>query len=163
MPTKILNNAFLSVLDIKDEIQKQKNQGKVIVTTNGCFDIIHAGHILYLNEAARLGDILIVGVNCDLVVRKLKGEQRPIQNEQDRLTIVASLRMVDYAFIFRENDPRSFIEVLRPHIHVKGGDYSTNIIEKETVEKYGGRVEIVNFLEGRSTSKLVEKIKQKKC
>jgi rfaE bifunctional protein nucleotidyltransferase chain/domain len=151
-------NAFQTALELKAAIEPFRKQGKTLVTTNGCFDIIHAGHIQYLTEASRLGDILAVGVNCDAVVQKLKGKGRPLQNEQDRLAIVASLRMVDYAFIFREDDPRPFLEILRPDVHVKGGDYIENIVEKPVVEKYGGKIKIVSFLKDHSTTSLVEKM-----
>jgi rfaE bifunctional protein nucleotidyltransferase chain/domain len=134
--------------------------GKKLVTTNGCFDIIHAGHIQYLLEAAAMGDLLVVGINSDAVVRKLKGPQRPIQNEVDRVTTMASLRMVDYAFIFREDDPRAFLEILKPDVHVKGGDYSRDILERQVVEDNGGRVAIVSFRQGCSTTGLVEKIRE---
>ena len=137
----------------------ERKLGKTLVTTNGCFDIIHAGHIHYLSEAAQCGDILVVGVNCDETVTRLKGKGRPLQNEQDRLNIVAALSMVDHAFVFREDDPRAFLEVLRPDIHVKGGDYRENIIEKKVVEKHGGTVKIVSFLKDRSTTSLVEKMR----
>jgi rfaE bifunctional protein nucleotidyltransferase chain/domain len=153
------NTALQTALEVKSAIAGARGRGKTLVTTNGCFDIIHAGHIQYLSEAAQLGDILVVGVNCDNVVQTLKGSGRPLQNENDRATIVANLSMVDYAFIFREDDPRAFLEILRPDIHVKGGDYSEEIIEKPVVEKYGGKIEIVSFLQGRSTTSLVEKIK----
>jgi len=155
---KISQKALQSSNDVKIVLTQARKNGKTLVTTNGCFDIVHAGHVQYLTEAAQLGDFLIVGINCDDVVRRLKGPKRPLQNENDRLKIVASLAMVDYAFIFREEDPRAFIEVLRPDIHVKGGDYSMEILEKPIVEKYGGKIEIVSFLKDHSTSSLVKKI-----
>ncbi len=153
-------SALQSASVVRDAIAGLRRQGKTLVTTNGCFDIIHAGHVQYLAEAARQGDILVVGVNCDDVVRRLKGKGRPLQNERDRLEIVASFRMVDYAFIFREDDPRTFIEILRPDIHVKGGDYPENIIEAPVVEKYGGKIKIVSFLKDHSTTLLVEAIRK---
>ncbi len=151
--------AFQTAAQVRDAIAPLRAQGKTLVTTNGCFDIIHAGHVQYLAEAAALGDILVVGVNCDNAVARLKGKGRPLQGEQDRLSIVASLVMVDCAFIFREDDPREFIEMLRPDIHVKGGDYSEEIIEKPVVEKFGGRIRIVSFLAGRSTTSLVQRMR----
>jgi D-glycero-beta-D-manno-heptose 1-phosphate adenylyltransferase len=154
-------NAFQTASEVRDAIAQFRKQGKTLVTTNGCFDIIHAGHIQYLAEAARQGDILAVGVNCDAVVQKLKGKGRPLQNEQDRLAIVASLRMVNFAFIFREDDPRQFLEVLRPDVHVKGGDYPENIIEKPVVEKHGGKIRIVSFLKDHSTTSLIAKMNGK--
>jgi rfaE bifunctional protein nucleotidyltransferase chain/domain len=155
------NTALQTAQEVKSAVAEARKKGKTLVTTNGCFDIIHAGHIQYLSEAAQLGDILVVGVNCDAVVRRLKGQGRPLQNEQDRVTIIASLAMVDFAFIFREDDPCAFLEILRPDIHVKGGDYSGEIIEKPVVEKHGGEIRIVSFLKGRSTTSLVEKISKK--
>jgi glycerol-3-phosphate cytidylyltransferase len=154
------NTVLQTALEVKTAIADARKQGKTLVTTNGCFDIIHAGHIQYLSEAAELGDILVVGINCDKVVKNLKGPGRPLQKEQDRAAIVASLRMVDYAFIFRENDPRAFLEILRPDIHVKGGDYSEEIIEKPVVEKYGGKIRIVSYVQGLSTTSLVERTKR---
>jgi rfaE bifunctional protein nucleotidyltransferase chain/domain len=104
-----------------------------------------------------MGDILVVGVNCDEVVSRQKGPHRPLQSEQDRCAIVAALEMVDFAFIFREDDPRQFLSVLKPQVHVKGGDYvAEEIIERAEVEAHGGVVRTVPFLEGRSTSALVK-------
>jgi rfaE bifunctional protein nucleotidyltransferase chain/domain len=160
MKPNIISNAFQTATEVRDALAQLRSRGKTLVTTNGCFDIIHAGHIQYLTEAASLGDILVVGVNCDSVVQKLKGKGRPLQNEQDRLSIMASLRMVDFAFIFREDDPRAFLEILRPDIHVKGGDYRQDILEKTVVEKYGGTVKIVSFLKNHSTTSLVEKMRK---
>jgi rfaE bifunctional protein nucleotidyltransferase chain/domain len=152
-------NVFAGAREVRDFLGPLRAAGKKLVTTNGCFDIIHAGHVHYLAEAARLGDILAVGINSDLVVQGLKGPGRPLQNENDRLLIISALRMVDCAFIFRENDPRDFLEILRPDIHVKGGDYSDEIIERNVVERHGGHVRIVSFLPGRSTTSLVNKIR----
>jgi rfaE bifunctional protein nucleotidyltransferase chain/domain len=134
-------------------------QGKTLVTTNGCFDIIHAGHVRYLTEAAALGDLLVVGVNADATVQRLKGPGRPVRNQNDRGLIVAALAMVDASFIFAEGDPRAFLEALKPEVHVKGGDYTADIIERETVERNGGRVEIVSFLKGYSTTAIVKNIR----
>ncbi|MBD3242986.1 MAG: adenylyltransferase/cytidyltransferase family protein [Chitinivibrionales bacterium] len=141
---------------IHDALGALRVRGRTLVTTNGCFDLLHAGHVQYLYEAAAMGDILVVGVNCDAVVRKHKGPKRPLQNEADRCMLVAALRMVDYAFIFHEDDPRAFLDILKPDIHVKGGDYDAeSIIEKPVVERGGGVVRTVPFLQGRSTSQLV--------
>ncbi|MFP4015035.1 MAG: adenylyltransferase/cytidyltransferase family protein [Chitinispirillaceae bacterium] len=142
---------------IIEPLRREKN--RTLITTNGCFDLLHAGHVRYLCEAARRGDLLVVGINADETVKKLKGPQRPIQGEKDRLLVVGSLKMVFGAFIFREDDPRVFLEVLKPDIHVKGGDYSRDILERETVEKNGGNVEIVSYLNGYSTSSIVTRIR----
>lgn len=149
---------FRSVAAISREVAPLRAQGKTLVTTNGCFDLLHAGHVRYLYDAAAMGDILVVGINCDAVVRKHKGANRPLQSEDDRCALVAALRMVDCAFIFDEDDPRAFLDILKPDIHVKGGDYAADaIIEKPVVERNGGVVRTVPFLDGRSTSRLVDR------
>ncbi|MCX7726181.1 MAG: D-glycero-beta-D-manno-heptose 1-phosphate adenylyltransferase [Chitinispirillaceae bacterium] len=150
---------ILTVYDVKKAVEPLRKMGKSIVTTNGCFDIIHLGHIKYLYEASKLGDILIVGVNSDESVKSLKGEGRPINREGERAFVVASLKMVDYAFVFCEKDPRAFLEVLRPDIHVKGGDYTPEMLpEREVVEKYGGKVVIVPFVKGFSTTSIIKRM-----
>ncbi len=153
--TKVLN----SVEEVCDVVIPLRRQGRTVVTTNGCFDLLHAGHLQYLSDAAVKGDILVVGINSDAVVRKLKGANRPIQSEDDRASVIGSLKMVDYVFIFREDDPRAFLDILKPDIHVKGGDYTEDIIEKPIVEANGGKVVIVPFKQGFSTSQIINKIK----
>jgi glycerol-3-phosphate cytidylyltransferase len=150
---------YNSVYEIQSVIEPLRSSGKTLVTTNGCFDLLHSGHIKYLCEAAQLGDMLVVGINADETVRKLKGVGRPVQSEADRALIVGSLKMVFGTFIFNEDDPRAFLSVLKPDIHVKGGDYTKDIPERETVELYGGRVEILSFLQGRSTTSIVSRIR----
>lgn len=136
-----------------------RQAGKTLVTTNGCFDLLHAGHIQYLYDAAALGDTLAVGINSDTTTRRLKGAGRPLQPEMDRCRIIAALEMVDCAFVFEEDDPCDFIKILKPDIHVKGGDYTNDIIERDAVEEHGGVVKIVPFLKDRSTTSLVERIR----
>jgi rfaE bifunctional protein nucleotidyltransferase chain/domain len=159
MSSSSLRSVFGNAHEVAAHIAPLRAAGKKLVTTNGCFDLIHAGHVHYLAGAAALGDILVVGVNGDESVRKLKGPGRPLQNEQDRVRIVGALRMVDCAFVFREDDPRAFLEALRPDVHVKGGDYPADIIERPVVEKHGGVVRIVALAPGRSTSSLVDRIR----
>lgn len=143
---------------IRDLVAPLRAQGRTLVTTNGCFDLLHAGHVQYLGEAARLGDILVVGINRDQTVRRQKGDGRPVQSEQDRCAIVAALGMVDYAFLFAEDDPRAFLEILRPNVHVKGGDYdASKIIERQVVESHGGTVRTVSFVNGRSTTQILSR------
>ena len=118
-----------------------KFKNKKIVTTNGVFDILHFGHVKYLEEAKKMGDILIVGVNTDKSVRQNKGDKRPINGEKSRLGVLAALECVDYAFLFDEKYPRSWLSKVKPNIHVKAGDYKLNqIIEKDAVEKNGGKI-----------------------
>lgn len=143
-------------------IEKMKNEGKTVVFTNGCFDILHVGHMKYLEEAKAFGDYLFVGVNSDDSVKRLKGPTRPINTENDRAELLTGLKSVDYAVIFTEDTPVEIIGELKPSIHVKGGDYKKeNLPETAVVESYGGRVEIVSLVEGKSTSNVVKKIQNK--
>lgn len=145
----------------KELIEKLKIQNKKVVFTNGCFDILHVGHLRYLAEAKRQGDILIVGVNSDGSVKRLKGEDRPINGEADRAEMLCGLKSVDYAVIFKEDTPEKLIEELKPSIHVKGGDYTKeDLPETKIVESYGGEVRILSFVEGKSTTNIVKKIKK---
>lgn len=132
---------------------------KTIVFTNGCFDILHVGHVRYLEAARALGDCLVVGVNSDDSVRRLKGQRRPILPQHERAELLASLRCVDYVVIFPEDTPIDTIQILRPDIHVKGGDYQTDDLpETPYVQSYGGRVVCLPFVPGQSTTGLVERI-----
>ncbi|MCC7434330.1 MAG: D-glycero-beta-D-manno-heptose 1-phosphate adenylyltransferase [Methanoregulaceae archaeon] len=135
--------------------------GKRLVFTNGVFDLLHAGHVRYLAEARELGDLLIVGVNSDSSVRRLnKGPERPLNPAEDRVEILEALRAVDGAVVFDEDTPIELIRVLKPEVHVKGGDYrKEQLPEAEIVEAYGGRVVILPFLPGRSTTDLVRRMK----
>jgi glycerol-3-phosphate cytidylyltransferase len=152
----------LSIGDILQRIEPLRKSGKTCVTTNGCFDLLHSGHIRYLHDAAMLGDILVVGINSDRSVSRLKGPARPVQKEHDRAFIVGSLKMVDYVFIFPEPDPCAFLERLKPDIHVKGGDYTPEKLpETSVVEKHGGRIAIVPFINGYSTTSLIKIILSK--
>ena len=134
--------------------------GKRLVFTNGVFDILHAGHVQYLQQARELGDLLIVGVNSDDSVRRLgKGANRPINTVSDRIAVLEALRAVDGAVLFEEDTPERLIELLRPEVLVKGGDYRIeDLPEARIVESYGGRVVILPFLAGRSTTAILEKM-----
>ena len=141
-----------------------KKRGLRVVFTNGCFDILHRGHIEYLNEAKRLGDILILGLNSDESVKKIKGEGRPIQTDEDRATILSNLCSVDYVVIFEESTPQRLIDALLPDVLVKGGDYLLkDVVGKETVWKKGGEVVVVEEKEGYSTSDLIKRIRSGPC
>ena len=140
-------------------INKWRADRRTIIFTNGCFDIIHRGHVEYLKKAKLLGDILIVGLNSDTSVRRIKGKLRPYQNEQDRALILDAMKMVDLIIIFSEDTPLNLICELKPDVLVKGGDYDhRSIVGAKEVENWGGRVIIIPFLKGYGTSKLVEKI-----
>ena len=132
-----------------------------LVVTNGCFDILHAGHVKYLNEASSLGDLLLVGCDSDESVRHLKGSDRPINSENDRAAVLDSLRAVDFVSIFPKMGGKDLIFSSRPHIYVKGGDYSIdslNICEKSALEIGGAEILILSREEGRSTSKIINRI-----
>ncbi|HUS11626.1 MAG TPA: D-glycero-beta-D-manno-heptose 1-phosphate adenylyltransferase [Pyrinomonadaceae bacterium] len=136
-------------------------EGKTLVFTNGVFDLLHVGHVRYLAAARAFGDALLVGVNSDRAVRKLKGDNRPIVNEGERAEILAALKPVDYVTIFDDVSPRSLIAVLLPDVLVKGGDYQLDEIHgREEVEAAGGRVVSLPFVEGLSTSAIIERLKK---
>jgi D-beta-D-heptose 7-phosphate kinase/D-beta-D-heptose 1-phosphate adenosyltransferase len=143
-------------------INDLKAEGKRIVFTNGCFDLLHIGHIRYLEKAKALGDVLVVGVNSDASVRKLKGSKRPILPEAERSEILSGLGCVDYISLFDEIDPLKLIASLRPNVLVKGGDWTKEqTVGKEVVERSGGEVVIIPFVKGASTSTLIETILKK--
>jgi D-beta-D-heptose 7-phosphate kinase / D-beta-D-heptose 1-phosphate adenosyltransferase len=136
-----------------------KGKGKRIVFTNGCFDLLHVGHIRYLEEAKSLGDVLVVGVNSDDSVRSLKGPNRPIVPEEERAEILSGLGCVDYVTLFDEPEPLALISLLKPHILVKGGDWTKETtVGRQVVEQCGGEVVILPFVKGSSTSNLIETV-----
>ncbi len=138
----------------------KSDNSTAIVFTNGCFDLLHVGHVRYLQEAKALGRTLIVGVNSDKSVQKLKGPTRPIQNENDRAEILAALGAVDYVVIFGEDTPENLIKEVRPDILVKGGDWKPETIAGGPfVMSYGGKVLSLQFVDGKSTTKIIEKSK----
>ncbi len=146
-------------IEVFCEILRKGN--KRIVFTNGCFDILHAGHVRYLAQARALGDCLILGLNTDASVRRLKGDERPINSELDRAEIVGSLRSVDYVVFFGEPTAEELVGKVRPDVYVKGGDYTPETLpEARIVEKYGGQVKFIPMVEGRSTTNVIERIKR---
>lgn len=141
-----------------DIIAELKKQNKKIVTTNGCFDILHVGHVRYLKEARNLGDVLIVCLNTDDSVRRLKGPSRPINNQDDRAEVIASLNSVDYVILFNEDTPVDILSKIKPDIHTKGGDYDINSLpEATTITNFGGKIVFINLVEGKSTTNIIEK------
>lgn len=146
------------LLKLLDPIRGKKK----IVFTNGCFDLLHIGHVRYLKEARSLGEFLVVGINSDSSVKQLKGPSRPIQSELDRAEILASLASVDATIIFNESTPELLIQSIKPDILVKGGDWTVDqIVGGAFVQSYGGKVLSLQFIEGKSTTRLVEKSSQK--
>lgn len=136
-----------------------ENQGKKIVFTNGCFDIIHKGHVSYLNEAKKLGDLLVIGLNSDASVKRLKGPERPINNEVDRQFVMSNLKAVDFVEIFEEDTPLALILKIKPQVLVKGGDWKIEqIVGAQEVIAQGGEVFSLNFVDGYSTSSIITKI-----
>ncbi|MBR5303780.1 MAG: D-glycero-beta-D-manno-heptose 1-phosphate adenylyltransferase [Candidatus Gastranaerophilales bacterium] len=141
---------------------KLKKQGKTSVFTNGCFDILHVGHVRYLKESARYGDVLIVGLNSDTSVKRLKGESRPINNESDRAELLSELGFVDYVVIFDEDTPEALLDEIKPNIYTKGADYTLETLpEAKIVIKNGGCVEFIDLVAGKSTTNVIKKIEQK--
>ncbi|NUN04390.1 MAG: D-glycero-beta-D-manno-heptose 1-phosphate adenylyltransferase [Bdellovibrio sp.] len=144
--------------NIEAALAPLRSQGKKIVFTNGVFDLLHVGHVRYLQEARSLGDALVVGVNADASVKRLKGPTRPIQNESDRAEILAALGAVNFTVIFTDDTPATLIEKVRPDILVKGGDWKVEQIVGGTfVQSYGGQVMSLQFIDGKSTTKIIEK------
>jgi len=144
---------------LKPIVAELRTAGKRIVWTNGCFDLLHVGHVRYLLAAKKLGDVLVVGVNSDESVRKVKGLQRPLVPEGRRAEVVCALECVDYVVIFSERLPTRAIRSLRPDVHAKGGDYGRDQLpEAKVVESYGGRVALLRETKSASTTELVEKI-----
>ena len=140
--------------------RRTRREGKRIVFTNGCFDILHAGHVQYLEQAKRLGDRLVVGLNSDRSVRHLKGRGRPVQSQKDRAVILSALSAVDRISIFDEPTPLQLIEAVKPHVLVKGADWKAkSIVGGREAKRWGARVKRIQFLKGRSTSAILKKIK----
>jgi len=150
-----------SLPELKTIVTRLKKNSKKIVFTNGCYDLLHLGHIYYLKRAKKKGDILILGLNSDSSMRKLKGNGRPLIPEKNRAEILSAVEFVDYVIIFDENTPGRLIREISPDILVKGGDYKKEeVAGGKFVESKGGKVIIIPFLKGYSTTKLIEKIKK---
>ncbi|MDD2228426.1 MAG: D-glycero-beta-D-manno-heptose 1-phosphate adenylyltransferase [Candidatus Cloacimonetes bacterium] len=153
------NNKLVSWGKIEELGKALHSEGKRIVFTNGCFDILHAGHVLYLQSAKALGDILIVGLNSDESVSRLKGKSRPIVNQEERAMVLSGLESVDYICAFSEDTPLRLIEKLKPNVLVKGGDWQIQqIVGADFVLSYGGEVLSLEFVKGISSSKIIERI-----
>jgi len=150
---------FYSLAQLKQIIQDEKEKGNTIVLANGCFDLIHVGHIRYLRESRKTGDILVVALNSDSSVRKIKGKGRPILSESERIEILSSFSCVDYITTFDETNVEKVLLALKPHIHAKGSDYTKESVpEKETVLSYGGKIAITGGPKIRSTSDIIKAV-----
>lgn len=150
----------ISLNELLAKLKELKLQNKTIVTTNGCFDILHVGHVRYLNQAKNLGDILIIGLNSDSSVKMLKGPTRPINNENDRAEVLAGLSAVDYIVLFSDKTPADLLKQIKPDIHVKGGDYDVNTLpEAKIIQEAGGKIVFLPFVAGKSTTSIIEKAK----
>jgi D-beta-D-heptose 7-phosphate kinase/D-beta-D-heptose 1-phosphate adenosyltransferase len=145
---------------LKEKIDALRREGKKIAFTNGCFDILHVGHVRYLREAKKTADVLVLALNSDSSVRGIKGEKRPIVGQQERAEIMAALECVDFVTIFSELTPLELIKFLQPDVLIKGGDWSEEkVVGRDEVKKWGGRVAIIPEVEGKSTTNIVEKIR----
>ncbi|MBS4034466.1 MAG: D-glycero-beta-D-manno-heptose 1-phosphate adenylyltransferase [Ignavibacterium sp.] len=157
-------NRIKSLGELKIIRQQLKVEGKIVVFTNGVFDLIHAGHIDYLIKAKSLGNVLIVGLNSDESVKIIKGDKRPVLKEEERAFVVSNLKPVDYVVIFEEDTPSDVIEKIIPDVLVKGADWSIdNIVGREVVEAHGGVVRSIEFVNDQSTSKIIDSIVTKYC
>ncbi len=137
-----------------------RSAGKTIVATNGCFDILHVGHSRYLSKSRELGDLLVVGLNSDSGVRRLKGASRPLNNEQDRAELLLALNSVDFVVIFEEDDASEFLKLVKPHIYTKGGDYDLSTLpEASTATALGTKIVLVELIEGKSSTNIIKQIK----
>jgi len=146
---------------MRKERKRLRAEGKTLVFTNGCFDILHAGHVDYLTFARDQGDVLVVGLNSDASVRKNKGEHRPVVPEKDRAKILAAFETVDYVVIFDEDEPEHLISEILPDVLVKGEDWAHYVSGREIVEQNGGRIVLAPLTKGRSTSDIIERIRRK--
>lgn len=147
--------------DLRALIDKIHQQDKTVVTTNGCFDILHVGHVRYLEKTKTFGDYLIVLLNSDKSVKSIKGPSRPINNEMDRAEILSALKCVDYVVLFDEDSPRNLLDEMKPDVYTKGADYTMETLpEADIMRKNGTRVEFIDFVAGKSTTKTIEKMKE---
>jgi D-beta-D-heptose 7-phosphate kinase/D-beta-D-heptose 1-phosphate adenosyltransferase len=155
---QIGNPKILTVKQMRAERDRLVSEGKKLVFTNGCFDILHRGHVTYLTFARNQGDALVVAVNTDQSVKANKGDDRPINNEEDRAYVLASLRAVDYVVYFGDPEPKGIIAEILPQVLVKGKDWAHYVSGREVVEANGGQVVLADMVEGRSTTNVIEKI-----
>jgi rfaE bifunctional protein nucleotidyltransferase chain/domain len=155
-------NKMIDLTSLREHSRQSRAEGRRLVATNGCFDLLHVGHVRYLKKARSLGDLLVVGVNGDDSVRKLKGPDRPIHNEHDRAELLAALEPVDFVVIFPEERAVRFLEAAAPAVYVKGGDYTHQSLdpdERSVLERLGTKIEIIPFEKGYSTSETIRRLR----
>jgi rfaE bifunctional protein nucleotidyltransferase chain/domain len=158
---KVIENKIITDENLESLLTYWRLKNNKIVFTNGCFDLLHRGHIEYLSKTASLGDIVVVGLNSDKSVKSIKGEGRPIQDEYSRALVLASLKQVTGVYLFNDDTPYNLIDKIKPDVLVKGGDYNQdNIVGADVVKMNGGEVVTIDFVEGYSTSSLIEKLKK---
>jgi rfaE bifunctional protein nucleotidyltransferase chain/domain len=149
-----------SIDEIAEIAAAARKHGQRVVFTNGCFDLLHRGHVHILRQAKAAGDLLIVGVNTDRSVKSIKGAARPVVSEIDRVELIAAMEMVDYVVLFDEPDPTKLIAAIKPEVLAKGGDWSSDqIVGRELVEQHGGRIAVIPYLKGFSTTEIIERIR----
>lgn len=157
----VLMGELIKRENIRSIVKEIQDSGKTVVTTNGCFDILHVGHVRYLQKTKSFADYSVVLLNSDKSVKSIKGEGRPINNENDRAEILCALSCVDYVVLFDEDSPANLLEEIKPDVHTKGADYNTqNLPEAEIILRNGGRLEFIEFVEGKSTTNTIEKMKK---
>lgn len=150
---------FIKKEELQDVLRNIKAQGKTLVTTNGCFDVIHIGHVKYLQKSRSFGDVLMILLNSDKSVRNIKGPSRPINNEVDRAELLCALSCVDYVVLFDENSPAELLKEIKPDIHTKGQDYTIETLpEAKIITDNGGKIEFIEFVQGKSTTSILEKM-----
>lgn len=146
--------------NLPELLKKLRKEKKTIVTTNGCFDILHVGHVRYLNKTKSFADVLIVALNSDKSVKSIKGEGRPINNENDRAEVLSGLKSVDYVVLFDEKSPVDLLLEIKPDVYTKGADYTLETLpEAKAITEVGGRIEFIKFVEGKSTTSIIEKMR----
>lgn len=151
---KLINKSELKAL-----LENIKKEGKTLAVTNGCFDILHVGHVRYLNMSSKQADYLMVLLNSDKSVRAIKGETRPINKQEDRAEVLSALNCVDFVMFFDENSPAKLLEEIKPDVYTKGADYNLeNLPEAKSIQSYGGKIAFIDLVEGVSTTKILEKL-----
>ncbi|HPD56198.1 MAG TPA: D-glycero-beta-D-manno-heptose 1-phosphate adenylyltransferase [Smithellaceae bacterium] len=154
-------NKILDRETLKEKLDTLKKQGKKIAFTNGCFDILHVGHVRYLKEAKKTADILVLALNSDSSVKQIKGEKRPLVPQEERAEIIAALEFIDFVTIFDEQTPLELIKILKPDVLIKGGDWAEDkVVGREEIKKWGGKLTLIPEIIGKSTTNIVDKIRK---